>query len=62
MERGPAEGNRITGQSSLPGVESGVLGSPSYANLLAEWLAEEETYTLVTEWDQRHPVNDDYHG
>lgn len=24
-------------------------------------MLEEGTYTLVTEWDQRHPVNDGYH-
>ena len=31
----------IEGRSSLPGGESGVLGSPFYVNLLPEWLANE---------------------
>lgn len=31
----------IEGRSSLPGGESGVLGSPWYVNLLPEWLANE---------------------
>jgi penicillin amidase len=38
---GPAPGPGITGQSSLPGGESGVLGSPFYADLLSEWLTNE---------------------
>ncbi len=38
---GPEQGRWISGQSSLPGGESGVLGSPFYANLLGEWLTNE---------------------
>ncbi len=43
---GPKPG-RMTGQSSLPGGESGVLGSPFYANLLPEWLTN-EAHPLLT--------------
>ncbi len=38
---GQGLGTRITGRSSLPGGESGVLGSPFYVNLLPEWLTNE---------------------
>ncbi|MDJ0981425.1 MAG: penicillin acylase family protein, partial [Kiloniellales bacterium] len=31
----------ISGQTSLPGGQSGVLGSPLYANLLPRWLTNE---------------------
>ncbi len=37
--RSPLRG--ISGQTSLPGGESGVLGSPLYANLLPRWLTNE---------------------
>ncbi len=37
--RGPWHG--ISGRTSLPGGESGVLGSPLYANLLPRWLTNE---------------------
>jgi penicillin amidase len=38
---GPDRTQRITGRSSLPGGESGMLASPFYANLLGEWLTNE---------------------
>jgi penicillin amidase len=38
---GPLRTGRISGESSLPGGESGVLGSPFYANLLPTWLSND---------------------
>ncbi len=49
---GPHSNGRITGSSSLPGGESGVLGSPFYANLLPEWLTNESHRHMT----QRGPV------
>ena len=42
---------RIEAETSLPGGESGVLGSPFYANLLEQWLIN-DTYKL------RHRLKD----
>lgn len=39
---GPApDGGRITGESSLPGGNSGVLGDANYSNLLGRWLTND---------------------
>lgn len=38
---------RVKGESSLPGGDSGVLGSPFYANLLGSWLTN-DTFPLST--------------
>ncbi len=44
---GPAQNNRITGETSLPGGVSGVFGNPFYANLLPDWLTNETRQHVV---------------